>query len=108
MRYVTGHFASELRHAQEPVPVFLAEPIRRAMGTEYDNHHLNLPFCCYHAFAIEHMYTIEAELSTMEDTITTFVAQAVRQRREQLDLTLRALAVKSGVSSSMISDIERG
>jgi transcriptional regulator with XRE-family HTH domain len=44
----------------------------------------------------------------MEDVITTFVAQAVRQRREQLGLTMRALAVKSGVSSSMISDIERG
>jgi transcriptional regulator with XRE-family HTH domain len=37
-----------------------------------------------------------------------FVAQAVRGRREQLGLSLRALASKSGVSSSMISDIERG
>jgi transcriptional regulator with XRE-family HTH domain len=44
----------------------------------------------------------------MEDNIMTFVAQAVRDRREQLGLTLRALASKSGVSSSMISDIERG
>jgi transcriptional regulator with XRE-family HTH domain len=36
------------------------------------------------------------------------VARAVRERREQLGLTLRALAARSGVSSSMISDIERG
>jgi transcriptional regulator with XRE-family HTH domain len=44
----------------------------------------------------------------MTDSIMTFVAQAVRERRERLGLTLRALAEKSGVSSSMISDIERG
>ena len=44
----------------------------------------------------------------MTDNITTFVAQAVRDRRERLGLTLRGLASKSGVSSSMISDIERG
>jgi transcriptional regulator with XRE-family HTH domain len=37
----------------------------------------------------------------------TFVAQAVRDRREQLGLSLRALASRSGVSASMISDIER-
>ncbi|MDI1284634.1 MAG: XRE family transcriptional regulator [Reyranella sp.] len=36
------------------------------------------------------------------------VAQAVRRRREQLGLTLRELATKSGVSASMISDLERG
>jgi transcriptional regulator with XRE-family HTH domain len=35
------------------------------------------------------------------------VAQAVRDRREKLGLTLRALAARSGVSPSMISDIER-
>jgi transcriptional regulator with XRE-family HTH domain len=46
-------------------------------------------------------------LSTMTDNIMTSVAGAVRERREQLGLTLRALASKSGVSSSMISDIER-
>jgi transcriptional regulator with XRE-family HTH domain len=38
----------------------------------------------------------------------THVAQAVRDRREQLGLSLRGLASASGVSSSMISDIERG
>src|ERR1700722_6787608 len=36
------------------------------------------------------------------------VAEAISGRREQLGLTLRALAARSGVSSSMISDIERG
>ncbi|MBV8651890.1 MAG: helix-turn-helix transcriptional regulator [Alphaproteobacteria bacterium] len=36
------------------------------------------------------------------------MAQAIRERREQLGLTLRALAARSGVSSSMISDVERG
>ncbi len=36
------------------------------------------------------------------------VARAVRGRREQLGLTLRSLEARSGVSSSMISDIERG
>jgi len=36
------------------------------------------------------------------------VGRAVKARREELKLTLRALASQSGVSSSMISDIERG
>jgi transcriptional regulator with XRE-family HTH domain len=44
----------------------------------------------------------------MADTVTMQVARAIRERREQLGLTLRALAARSGVSSSMISDIERG
>ena len=43
----------------------------------------------------------------MEDKVLARVAEAVRQRRERLGLTLRALAARSGVSSSMISDIER-
>jgi transcriptional regulator with XRE-family HTH domain len=47
-------------------------------------------------------------MSTIEDKIIMLVAEAVRGRREQLGLSLRALASKSGVSSSMISDIERG
>jgi transcriptional regulator with XRE-family HTH domain len=49
---------------------------------------------------------IEVILSSIDDT-TKQVAQAIRNRRERLGLTLRALAAKSGVSSSMISDIER-
>ena len=48
-------------------------------------------------------------MSTITDTdLSTRVGRAVKVRREQLALTLRALASRSGVSSSMISDIERG
>lgn len=43
-----------------------------------------------------------------KDKVTERVASAVRDRREQRGLTLRALSTTSGVSSSMISDIERG
>jgi transcriptional regulator with XRE-family HTH domain len=38
----------------------------------------------------------------------TRVGRAVKARREELKLTLRALASLSGISSSMISDVERG
>lgn len=44
----------------------------------------------------------------IKDKLTEHVAQAVKDRREHIGLTLRALATKSGISSSMISDIERG
>lgn len=48
-------------------------------------------------------------MSTIEDkNLALQVARTIRGRREQLGLTLRALASKSGVSASMISDIERG
>ena len=47
-------------------------------------------------------------MSTKEDNLMRQIARAIRGRREQLGLTLRTLADKSGVSSSMISDIERG
>ena len=47
-------------------------------------------------------------MSTKADNISVRVAQAIKRRREQLRLTLRDLASKSGVSASMISDIERG
>jgi transcriptional regulator with XRE-family HTH domain len=57
----------------------------------------------------EHPYTIEANLSTITDAdVSTWIGQAIKMRREQLGLTLRGLAQHSGVSSSMISDIERG
>jgi transcriptional regulator with XRE-family HTH domain len=46
-------------------------------------------------------------LNSIEDKMTAQVALAVREQRERLGLTLRALAARSGVSSSMISDIER-
>jgi transcriptional regulator with XRE-family HTH domain len=46
-------------------------------------------------------------MSTLTDIIATDVARAVRERRERAGLSLRALAARSGVSASMISDIER-
>src|SRR5262249_40528747 len=48
------------------------------------------------------------KMSTIEDEIAVHVGRAVRARREAQGFTLRALAARSGVSSSMISDIERG
>ncbi|MGE0060589.1 MAG: helix-turn-helix domain-containing protein [Xanthobacteraceae bacterium] len=51
---------------------------------------------------------MEDNLSTIADEESVRVGQAIKIRRQQLGLTLRALALKSGVSSSMISDIERG
>lgn len=51
---------------------------------------------------------MEIKLSTKADNISTRVARAIKQRREQLQLTLRDLASRSGVSASTISDIERG
>ena len=47
------------------------------------------------------------ELSRAE-TLVLQVGLRIRERREAQRLTLRALAVRSGVSPSMISDIERG
>ena len=47
-------------------------------------------------------------MSTIADSISMRVASAIKTRREKLGLTLRALGSKSGVSSSMISDVERG
>lgn len=44
-------------------------------------------------------------MSTKDDT--SKVARAVRQRRDQLGLSIRDLATRSGISPSMISDIER-
>jgi transcriptional regulator with XRE-family HTH domain len=51
---------------------------------------------------------MEAKMSTKADNLPARVAQAVKQRREQLRLTLRDLSARSGVSASTISDIERG
>jgi transcriptional regulator with XRE-family HTH domain len=51
---------------------------------------------------------MEARVSTIADKLTAQVAQAIKTRREQLGLTLRALAARSGVSASMVSDLERG
>lgn len=51
---------------------------------------------------------MENSVSTIEDDLARLIAGTVKGRRLQLGLTLRTLADKSGVSSSMISDIERG
>jgi transcriptional regulator with XRE-family HTH domain len=47
-------------------------------------------------------------LSTKEDEVSRHTGRAVKQQRETAGLSLRMLAERSGVSSSMISDIERG
>jgi transcriptional regulator with XRE-family HTH domain len=46
-------------------------------------------------------------LSSIDDNILTRIAHFIRKRREDMGLTVRALASRSGVSSSMISDVER-
>jgi len=47
-------------------------------------------------------------LSTLEDEITLRTGRAVKRQREAAGFSLRMLAARSGISSSMISDIERG
>lgn len=47
-------------------------------------------------------------LSTLEDEVSLRTGRAVKQRREAAGFSLRMLAARSGISSSMISDIERG
>ncbi len=47
-------------------------------------------------------------MSTLEDEISLRTGRAVKQQRDVAGLSLRTLAERSGVSSSMISDIERG
>lgn len=52
--------------------------------------------------------TMEDMLSTLEDDVSHRTGRALKQRREAAGLSLRMLAERSGISSSMISDIERG
>jgi transcriptional regulator with XRE-family HTH domain len=54
------------------------------------------------------MYTMEVNLSTKADDVSARVALAIKLRRGQMGLSLRDLASLSGISASMISDIERG
>lgn len=57
------------------------------------------------------MSTIEngvAILSSKADDLLSRISHVIRSRREEMGLTVRALAGRSGVSSSMISDVERG
>ena len=51
---------------------------------------------------------MEHMLSTLEDEVSLRMGRAVKQRREAAGFSLRMLAARSGISSSMISDIERG
>ena len=54
------------------------------------------------------MCTMEDMLSTLGDEISLRTGRAVKQQREAAGFSLRVLAVRSGISASMISDIERG
>jgi transcriptional regulator with XRE-family HTH domain len=54
------------------------------------------------------MCAIEDMLSTLEYEISLRTGRAVKQQREAAGFSLRVLAAHSGISSSMISDIERG
>ena len=47
-------------------------------------------------------------MSTIEDEITVRTGRAVKQQRDVAALSLRDLAARSGISASMISDVERG
>jgi transcriptional regulator with XRE-family HTH domain len=52
---------------------------------------------------------MEDMLSTLEDEeVSLRTGRAVKQQREAAGFSLRMLAARSGISSSMISDIERG
>jgi transcriptional regulator with XRE-family HTH domain len=51
---------------------------------------------------------MEDMLSTLENEVSLRTGRAVKQQREVAGLSLRMLAARSGISSSMISDIERG
>lgn len=54
------------------------------------------------------MSSMEDMLSTLGDEISLRTGRPVRQLREAASLSLRDLAARSGISSSMISDIEGG
>ena len=47
-------------------------------------------------------------LSTLENEVSLYTGRAVKEQREAAGLSLRKLAARSGISASMISDIERG
>src|SRR5262245_63745403 len=51
---------------------------------------------------------MEDNLSTLEDEVSLRTGRAVKRHREAAGFSLRMLAARSGISSSMISDIERG
>src|SRR5271154_6868979 len=54
------------------------------------------------------MCTMEDMLSTLENEVSLSTGRAVKEQRSAAGLSLRMLAARSGISASMISDIERG
>ena len=51
---------------------------------------------------------MENSLSTLEDEVSLRTGRAVKQQREAAGFSLRELAARSGISASMISEVERG
>jgi transcriptional regulator with XRE-family HTH domain len=47
-------------------------------------------------------------MSTIEDEISLRIGRTAKRQREAAGMSLRMLATRSGISASMISDIERG
>jgi transcriptional regulator with XRE-family HTH domain len=47
-------------------------------------------------------------MSTLEDEVSLRTGRAIKQQRGAAGFSLRKLAARSGISASMISDIERG
>lgn len=54
------------------------------------------------------MCSMKEAMSTIENDISVRTGRAVKRQREAAGFSLRMLATRSGVSPSMISDIERG
>lgn len=54
------------------------------------------------------MCSMKEIMSTIENEISVRTGRAVKQQREAAGFSLRMLATRSGISPSMISDIERG
>ena len=54
------------------------------------------------------MCSIKEFMSTIENDISVRTGRAVKQQRDAAGFSLRMLATRSGISPSMISDIERG
>jgi transcriptional regulator with XRE-family HTH domain len=54
------------------------------------------------------MCSMKDIMSTIENDISIRTGHAVKQQREAAGFSLRTLAARSGISASMISDIERG
>ena len=58
--------------------------------------------------AIDEAIRDSGQSSSLEDDISSRIGARIRIAREQRGESLRAFAVRSGVSASMLSDVERG